>query len=576
MEHNDRQENEGVQKGNLVRPGTQKGKRMNISSWIFALILASLVFLVFSGTVGHQFVNYDDDIYVYENQKIFSMSWENTTWFFTNFYYYAYIPVTMVSHMIDYALWRADARGHHLTNVLLHAFNSAWVFFVGLTFLRVVRRKNQDDDQVFSDQSQDISPWTMASVGSAALLFAVHPLRAESVAWVSDRKDLLCAFFLLPAMLAYTRFAISRGSPSGSSWYLAAFALFVLAVLSKSIAVVFPIILLLFDCLVFFPNDWRRRAKGLLLNKSPFFVVSAVIVVLSFQQSPGEKIAYAVAHLEGTERLLFPFHAAAFYLLKTLLPFDLSPIYPAPESTELIVGVLVVLAVSALTIWCLYRKSLGMALAWFTYLVWIVPTIGGLSSGMQAVADRYSYLASIALLLVPGVALAKRIDRWKTRDRVVYIGAMSILCIVSSVLTLRQTELWKTPESLWGYVVDNFPPKPDYVDAYVNLGSALGSHQRYEEARQTLEEACALDPLNGDAFYNLGYILYVEGRWDDALHSFKRATEVAPKHARAFFNLGILQSQFGRDDLAEEAMKRAARLEYGPAQRELRSRGVSW
>ena len=154
--------------------------------WIIAIILAGVVFLVFSGTIEHQFVNYDDDIYVYENPRVQALSLENTTWFLTNFYYYAYIPVTMLSHSIDYAFWRADARGHHLTNVLLHGLNAAWVFIVGLAFLRIAGKEGGVLDDHRPDGGPGVSVWAMTALALAALLFSVHPLRAESVAWVSD------------------------------------------------------------------------------------------------------------------------------------------------------------------------------------------------------------------------------------------------------------------------------------------------------------------------------------------------------------------------------------------------------
>ena len=543
---------------------------------IFSLILAGITFLVFSGTIEHQFVNYDDDIYVYDNPMIGTLSLENTEWLLTNFYYYAYIPVTMISHAIDYAIWRADARGHHLTNVLLHALNSAWIFVLGLTFVRMVRRTSDSVGHLQKERSGEVTVSMMVCVALSALLFSVHPLRAESVAWVSDRKDLLCAFFFLPGVLVYSKFISSKGTPAGYRWYSLAFVLFVLAVLSKSIAVVFPVILLLLDCLLFFPRDWYRKVWSLAADKIPFLIVSAIITVVSFSQSPDGKTAYAVAQLDGVGRILFPFHAASFYIFKTMAPFELSPIYPAVDVEQMSIGLAAVVLITAAALWLMLRGRPGLFLAWLGYLALFLPTVVGLSSGMQAVADRYSYLPTMALFLLLGVSIAQMLEGWKSAMRFACFAGLGVVIIAAATLAIQQAGYWETPESLWGYVVGHFPPKRDYVDAYINLGTALGSRQRYDEARGTLEKACELDSLSGDAFYNLGYILYVQGEWEKALRSFKRATEVDPKHAKAFFNLAILHSQMGRDDLATEAMQSSARLEYTPAQDELRSRGFSW
>ena len=212
-----------------------------------ASVVALATISLYSATLGHKFVNWDDDAYVYANPTVQSLSPRAVARLFSSFYYYAYIPVTMLSHAADVAMWGMKPRGHHLTNVLLHTANAVWVLFLGLALIASRRGTRARPGAPGPATRHEVAAAIGMSV--AAVLFSVHPLRAESVSWVSDRKDLLCAFVFLPGVLAYLQHASRRGTSGARPWYVASFVLFLLASLSKLIATMFPAVLLLLDWL---------------------------------------------------------------------------------------------------------------------------------------------------------------------------------------------------------------------------------------------------------------------------------------------------------------------------------------
>jgi tetratricopeptide (TPR) repeat protein len=514
--------------------------------------------MAFYGAIGHDFVNWDDDVYVYANPIIQSLSPQRIWWIVSHFYYYAYIPVTLLSHAMDVALWGMHPHGHHLTNVLLHGANAAWILVLGRLLLRA-------------------RPSALIGMSIAAILFAIHPLRAESVSWVSDRKDLLCAFFLLPSVISYIKYSSARGTSQGRRWYLASLLLFVLAVLSKSIAVALPVVLLLLDWLG--PGQEERNSKWqkLIREKAPFFLVSLVLTVLSVAMvSPVGKRAYAVSHLSGIEPSLFPFYSLSFSLYKTLLPIHLSPIYPRVGLEWMIAGLVIVIAITGVCVFHARRGRKWMLLAWLTYLLLLVPNVVGLSSGMQPVADRYSYLSTISLFVLLGAGISAALERGGRKRRLTVAACCGALAAIFIGLTVTQVSRWKSSSSLWEYVVAKFPPRPDYTDAYLNLSAAYVQELRPQEARMILERAGRINPENAEVFYNLGVISSDEGDARAAVEFYLRATKLDPLHAKGFYNLALAYDRLGMNAEAIAAMVQAARLGLREAQEALSSRGITW
>jgi len=408
----------------------------------------------------------------------------------------------------------------------------------------------------------------------ATLLFAVHPLRAESVAWISDRKDLLCVFFLIPSAILYL-LATEQTEPRHSRLRLIfSFLLYVCAILSKSVAIGFPLVLLALDWFLRPDSKWKEQWKSLITAKLWWFVVSATMAVVLLMIPTGGKKAYAVEQLEGIDVFLFPLYSLTFPLSKTILPLHLSPIYPSVETVELVIGSLVFVAITLAAILLARKGRKEYFLCWFAYVVFLFPTVAGLSSGMQALADRFSYLPTIGIFLCLGGGLASLLNRASTPGRILTPVAIITLLAGLILLTLRQSTYWESSETLWRHVVKNAPPAPDYVVAYVNLGAVYAARMDLPRAERILGMAVGLDSTSADAFYNLGHVLYLRGEWEQAAAYFRKTVLIDSTYARGYFNYAIVSSQLGADSLAIPAMRRAARLGLKEAEDALRQSGI--
>jgi tetratricopeptide (TPR) repeat protein len=525
---------------------------------VAAVIVAAAAFAIFAPTLGHGFVNWDDDAYVYSNPVFQPLTAQGIGWIVSHFYYYAYIPVTLLSHAADVAIWGMNPRGHHATNVLLHSANAVWVLLLGLLLLRVGPGEKR------APGSSDLIGMTLAE-----LLFAIQDqpaaagpnrFRGSRTGRFSSAASSFCV-----ALIQYAR----RRGGEGEGWW-AAPSLFLLAALSKSAAVVFPFLALLLDWLwLRRPSDPRGRTR-LVLEKIPFFLVSLILAALSLSQAPNALKAYAVSHLSVAEGYLFPFYSVMFALYKTALPIRLEPIYPRVAMGPMIACAFLVLAITALSTWVALRGRRGPILVWLSYLLLLLPNVVGLSSGMQPVADRYSYLSTLGFFLFLGGAVSWAWERGGMR-RLAAVAGCAVLVPTSAAWSLSQSARWRSSISLWEYVVASSPPRPDYADAYLNLGTAYAQSGRNADARRVLERAAAIDPGRADVLENLGVIQYGDGDREKAAESFRRATEADPRLAVAFYNLAIVSDELGRSEEALAAMTRAARLGSTDAQEALKS-----
>ncbi|MCK5571301.1 MAG: hypothetical protein KAJ12_01010, partial [Bacteroidetes bacterium] len=311
---------------------------------IIAAAIMIVVGMVYGNALENDFVTWDDQWYVLDNEHIRISSVDDVFWIFTHSYYWSYIPLTLLSHALDYALWGLDPKGHHLTSVLLHAANSVWVFFLALVLLRYARlraRGEQPEGPRLLLQTDDLP--SMAGAVLAALLFGLHPLRAESVAWVSDRKDLLCAFFLFPAFLSYLFFSTQRGTTAGKRWYRVSLALQLLALLSKAAALMLPLILVALDLFLAGRSSWMARRRSLLREKVPYFVLSGTVGLIGMASVPAKGINFLAADLSLLQKAFLPFHSIMFPLAKLVLPVHLGPVYDYPGSALTMILALVLL-----------------------------------------------------------------------------------------------------------------------------------------------------------------------------------------------------------------------------------------
>ncbi len=524
----------------------EKSNRLSPLKWLTLAALFILVLIVFRGALENGFVNWDDHEYVYENPRIQSFSKSNLWEMATGFHAGNWHPLTWLSHAIDYQLFGLDPWGHHLTNILLHAFNTCLVFVLFLKLFKSAANNRFSEKNV----------WVGGMI--AALVFGLHPLRVESVAWVAERKDLLCGLFFLSTILMFVFYITSKSEVEKKRFYLLSIFTFVLALMSKPMAVTLPAVLLLLDVSPFDRIKDKAAFWRLLLEKGPFFLLSALSVIVTFvAQKSGE----AIRTLEESglaDRLINAVRSVSFYLEQTLWPGQLVPFYPFPENVSVISGAflgsaLVILAITALALVLWQRGKKFWMIAWLYYLVTVSPVIGIIRVGAQAAADRYTYLPTLSLYLLLGafVVWALEINRASFKN-FLSIGALAIgfvVLLILGALTVRQIPVWKNGETLWQEVVQAFPESPR---AYANLGLFYSDGGQYDRALKNYEQALALYEVHKRERWvaavsnNIGMVYQTRGEYDRALEMFSRALEVNQKLGResdivtSFNNMGLV------------------------------------
>ncbi len=550
---------------------------------LLALSAAGITFLIFLKALQNGFVNWDDNLYVYGNVFIRSLDARFFRWAFTDFRTSAnWHPLTWLSHALDYRIWGIDPAGHHLTSVLLHAMNTFLVVILIVTLLESARRKTKEG-ALLTGKGILIAGFT------AGLLFGIHPLHVESVAWVSERKDVLCAFFFLLSLLSYARYAGSAEEKSRAilPWldkrYLLALGFFVLALLSKPMAVTLPCVLLVLD---WFPYDRIGAGKlprAVVMEKIPFFVLSIALsaVAVLAQASGGALAALRSSPLQW--RLAVGTSALISYLREMVFPFNLSPFYPYPKEVSLLsfhyLGAFMSFAgITAACLLSYIRSGRKLWLAvWTFYFITLLPVLGIIQVGEQSMADRYSYLPSIGPFLIAGLAVAAasgRIFEVARRDgrRTLLVAAALGIVGIMSYMTIQQIGVWKDGITLWDDVIGK---EPGVSFAYNNRGLVYDDMGLYDAAMKDYDRSIALKPDFFRPYSNRGVILMREGLLDEAIRDFDKSIALNPSFGEAYMNRGIAYDRKGRFGMAMEDFGRALALD--PVSYEtLINRGVAY
>jgi Flp pilus assembly protein TadD len=496
---------------------------------ILSLLLLTLI--VYGQVHNFEFVNFDDRETVVGNTHIRDgMSLAGLQWAFTSAYAANWFPVTWISHMLDFQLFGLDSGWHHLTNVLIHALSTLLLFAV---LRRMTGRQ-----------------WESAFI---AFVFALHPLHVESVAWVTERKDVLSAFFWILTMWLYLDYVDKPGVKT----YLFALAAFALGLMSKQMLVTLPFVLLLVD---YWPlqrlNVFARAAvqpspvqprpvragTHAVAEKIPFLVLSAAVSLVTFrvQQAAGAvSLLDSVPIAMRTENALISYVA---YLVQFFWPSGLACFYPYPPIFPMwqIAGSAVILI--AISMAALRRPYLTVG--WLWYLGTLVPVIGLVQVGLQARADRYTYIPMIGISMMLAWGFSEIMTRWPKQRRNLAIASTSV-CLAWLAVTWTQIQYWQNSITVFehaiAYTQNNFI-------AHTNLGVALAEQGRTDDALRHLYLAVEENPNHEDSRINLGALLGQLGRADDAFEQFTQAIRIQPDSAHAHYSLGnvlIVQSKFG-------------------------------
>jgi Tfp pilus assembly protein PilF len=558
-----------------------------ISKWIIAFLLFSLAFLIFLPALENSFV-WDDNSYVVKNAHIHSLDIKSLYWMATGFHAGNWHPLTWFSHALDCALWGLNPGKHLLTNLIFHGLNTALVFILIVTLLSRL-------ELAWTNTSGNL-----IAGGVTSLLFGLHPLRVESVAWVAERKDLLCAFFFILSILSYTHYVFSSVNRRRRVWYGLSLILFAMALMSKPMAVTLPLVLLLLDCYPF--RRFKSHSSGnlrILMEKVPFFILSVFSGILTLLAQHSGGAIKTLEQLAFTTRLLNALRVLMFYLEKIVLPIKLVPFYPVSVLSHweyLFYGILVS-AITGLSVWMAIKKKYLWLIVWSYYLITLLPVLGIIQVGGQLAADRYTYLPSLGPFLLVGIAsactwenasLSKLTRTW----RGLVLISIFLVVVVCACLTRQQIKLWQNSESLWGRVNVVFPGvvqeayfnlgvyysekgrvdeaiehfkkaigiNPRYVRAHNNLGIAYTKKGFLEEAIYAYEMAIAINPRHERAHYNLGIVYFKQGDFDRAIVEFKNAIAINPSYAKAHYNLGNTYDKKGLWDKAITEYKKALAL----------------
>ncbi len=531
--------------------------------------LVALVALAYESVRRYGFLRFDDPLYVSENPHIaHGLTWGAVRWALTSGYAANWHPLTWVSHMLDIQLFGMDAGAHHVTNVLLHLGSTLLLFGVLLRMTGAV--------------------WRSAFVAG---LFGVHPVHVESVAWVAERKDVLSALFWMLTLWAYVGYARQRRLGR----YLLVVALFALGLMAKPMVVTLPFALLLLD---FWPLrrlsslGGEQSTRALIIEKIPLFALSVASSVITFLvQREGGTVA-AGEHLSLATRVENAVTAYVSYLGKALWPSHLAAYYPYPRAFSLAAvaaSALLLVAVSAGVV-RFARRYPYLPVGWFWFLGTLVPTIGLVQVGTQAMADRYTYLPLIGIFIIIAWGVADLASRWPVRRSAVaaVAGAVLLGCTLAS---RAQVRYWQTDKMLWAHALDvttdNYGAQsylanalaaegdlagaiahnveairilPEFAEAHNNLGPVLARAGRLDEAIAEFTEAIRLHPKYPDAHSNLGLALASQGKLEEAVSHYREAIRLDADHARAHANLGVAYQRLGRTADAIRELEVAATL----------------
>lgn len=448
------------------------------------MVLGLSVALCYAQVSSHQFVW--DTEHIFKNEQLRTFSVENTLWIFTHAVISNWHPVSWISHTVDFTVFGWSPGGHHLVNVFIHFMNGVLVFMlVKMLFLQ----------SISIDRPRDETRVILISALSA-LIFVLHPLRVESVAWVAARKDLLYSFFTLLALVAYILYRDIEMANKRRRYYFISLSMFFLALLSKSMAVTLPAVLIILDCFAMNrvklkhslkkPQEWLWVARQLLPDKVPFIGLSIIVIIITVITQAD---ALPTATLTVGNQILNTLHNIGSYLVLLFLPVNLSPFYPFPPLQELsaisywLPSLMAIAILSGLGIWAAIRGETLPLCCWLLYLVTLLPASGIIHVGSATSADRYTYLTLLPIIVLLSVGLVDLYQKF-TRIRSITISFILFGLLTLGMLTHAQVSHWKTPITLWSRVLQLYP---DAALAHRNISSSLRLMGDYEQALFHLE-----------------------------------------------------------------------------------------
>jgi protein O-mannosyl-transferase len=573
------------------------GRLAQIARWLVPVLIVLLTFAAFFPVRQNGFVNWDDEGNLLENPSYRGLGWTQLRWMFTNFHLGNYRPLTWITLGFDYILWGMDPSGYHLTSLLLHATSALLFYFLTLRLLSLTLS--------FPAASADVG--LKVAAGLAALLFSIHPLRVEPVAWISARNHVLSGLFFVWTILCYLRaMACVEGSSIRLRWLTLSVVIYGLSLLSQPFGLTLPFVLLVLDIypvrrLSGDPTKWFWPAvRRVWWEKAPFLLLALAAGVIALRARKGA--IYSFEEIGVWPRLAQALFGLAFYPFKTVIPLGLSPLYELPAHLNLsdwpfLLSGLVVAVLSAGLFVARHRWPAGLA-SWVCYVMILLPVLGLAQSGPQIVADRYTYSSCLGWAILAGAGLfycrhVRSNGGTRLGISVLAVGLAGV--VVLGVLTWKQTQVWHDSERLWRYVLavteksyfkssvahnnlgvvlvgreeleeaishyrEALRIYPAYAEAHNNLGVALRERGELEDAIQHYHEALRINPAYAEAHSNLGNALMKQGELEEAISHYREALRIYPAYAEAHNNLGVALHERGELEDAIQHYREALRI----------------
>lgn len=537
------------------------------------LFLVVITFIVFFQLSGYDFVNFDDDLYITKNPRVQAgLTAKNVVWALSSTDLANWHPLTWLSHMLVVQLFGMNPGFHHLTNLFFHIANVLLIFLI---FNKVTG-----------------APWRSFCL---AVLFALHPLNVESVAWVSERKGVLSTFFWVLTMWSYIRY-VER---PGLDRYLLVLLFFILGLMAKPMIVTLPFVLLLIDfwplkrfkfvtsgsIFNFHASSRTRNVEGMIqtentsdydsclasqpslrpvFEKIPLFVLSAVSCAVTYlvQHSAGAVRSLEVIPLKS--RIANALVSYVTYIGETVYPQSLAVFYPYPAMIpwwKVFGACLVLMSVSYLS-WKSLSKYPYILVGWLWYLGTLLPVIGLVQVGSQAFADRYAYVPVIGLFIIIVWGATELMESWNYRRIVISLVATGVMVILS-IITIKQVSYWKNSYKLFKHALEI---TSNNALAHNNFGNALVEQNKDEEAGRHYAEALRINPYYADAHYNLGRLLGTQEKYDEAINHYYAALKTNPRFKKAHYNLGNALAKAGRVAEAMRHFTETIRIDHSYAE----------
>ncbi len=508
--------------------------------WFLAVTVGLVSAFAFLPAATNRWVIFDDDLNFTENVFYRGFGWRQIVWAWTSYRVGVYQPLAWMLLEVQYVFCGLDPRAYHVVSIAFHAAVAIALFFLLNALL----------NRLTGDDSPERPSTRQAASALAALLFAVHPLRTEVVAWASCQPYLPATFCSILAVIAYLN-AFSATGFKRPLWSFAAFGLWVAAVLCKAIAITLPVVLVLLD---FYPLRRRAPATSLVhsafrfcVEKTHFFLVACLFIATTALAKMSNDSVSSLEEFGLLKRLLQTCYGVVFYLARTLWPSGLRAYYPLPVGNDFSAPIFLLcpLIVLVLSIGALIMRNRypGLQAAWLSYLVILAPNAGLMRIGNQLAADRYSYLSVLGLVAVLAHVLEQQLRRHDGRARAIVIVCL-VLIAGEIALSWQQCKTWSSTERLWANALVNGGAKSAAVHG--NLGMTLADRGALDQAMAHYQEALRLKPSYASAHNLMGVALEKRGRLQEAMDEYAMAVRFQPKYPEAHNNLGSALARSGR------------------------------